>query len=133
MRGIVVVLLLGTLVSPAFAAQVAPGSSDSFCKKIRQESAYITIFPGVAEKLLVRKVDPIWNHQPMEARVSGTVVVQFELGKRGEVLCPRAISGPQLLQRPVLDAIRKYEYKPYLLNGEAVVVSTTASITTSNY
>jgi outer membrane biosynthesis protein TonB len=50
----------------------------------------------------------------MEGRVSGTVVIQFVLGKHGEVLCPRVISGPQLLQQSVLDAIRKYEYKPYL-------------------
>jgi len=94
---------------------------------------YISISAGVTEKLLIHKVDPVWNHLPMEGRVSGTVVIQFELGKHGEVLCPRVISGPQLLQQPVLSAIRKYEYKPYLLNGDAVVVSTTASITASNY
>jgi len=93
---------------------------------------YISISAGVAEKLLIHKVDPVWNHLPMEARVSGTVVMQFELGKRGEVLCPKAISGPQLLQQPALDAIRKYRYKPCLLNGEAVLVSTWASITITN-
>jgi hypothetical protein len=128
MKATVAVLFLGTLASPALMAQAA---SDSFCKKLRQDSMYISISAGVAEKLLVRKVDPVWNQTSMEAR--GTVVVQFELGKDGEVLCPRAISGPRVLQQPVLDAIRKYEYKPYLLNGEAVVVSTTVSITTSNY
>jgi protein TonB len=133
MREIIAVSLFGTLLSPALLAQATPSPSDSFCRKVQQEAMYISISAGVAEKLLIHKVDPIWNHQPMEARISGTVVVQFELGKRGEVLCPRILSGPKLLQQPALDAIRKYEYKPYLLNGEAVSVSTTASITTSNY
>jgi hypothetical protein len=132
MRSAITVLLIGTIVTPVLLAQAAPGSSESFCKKLRQ-NMYISIAPGVAERLLAHKVDPIWIHKDMEARISGTVVVQFELGKRGEVLCPSVISGPQLLQQPLLDAIRKYEYKPYLLNGEAVVDSTTASITISNY
>jgi hypothetical protein len=133
MRVIVAVLFLGTLASPTLLAQAASNPSDSLCKKIRQEGMYISVSALAAEKLLIHKVDPVWNHLPMEGRVSGTVVIQFELGKHGEVLCPGVISGPQLLQQPVLNAIRKYEYKPYLLNGEAVVVSTTASITTSNF
>lgn len=94
---------------------------------------HISISEMVTEKLLITRVEPIWKNLPMEGRVSGTIVVQFELGKHGEVLCPRIISGPQALQQPVLDAVLKYKYKPYLLNGEAVVVSTTASIPISNY
>jgi outer membrane biosynthesis protein TonB len=133
MKAIVAVLLLGAVASPVLLAQAAPSSAGSVCKRIRQEAMYISVSAVGAEKLLIHKVDPVWNHKAMEARVSGTVVVQFELGKHGEVLCPRVISGPQLLQQPVLNAIRKYEYKPYLLNGEAVLVSTTASVTTSNY
>jgi hypothetical protein len=130
MKTIVAVLLFVTLVSRALLGQNAPSSSDSYCKKIRQEGMYISISAGVAEKLLIHKVDPVWDQASLEAR--GTVVVYFQLGKQGEVLCPRIVSGPQPLQQPALDAIRKYEYKPYLLNGEAVVVSTTASITISN-
>jgi hypothetical protein len=131
MRRVIASLIFGTFISPALLAQAVKSSSDSFCKTIRQQSQYISIFPVVAEKLLIRKVNPVWNQNSMEAR--GTVVVQFELGKHGEVLCPRVISGPKLLQQPVLDAIRKYEYMPYLLNGKAVVVSTTTSIAVSNY
>jgi protein TonB len=39
------------------------------------------------------------------------------------------ISGPLMLQKRVLDSVRKYEYKPYLLNGEAVNVETTVWVT----
>ena len=34
-----------------------------------------------------------------------------------------------MLRKPVLDAIRKYKYKPYLLSGKAVEVETTVSVT----
>jgi outer membrane biosynthesis protein TonB len=108
-------------------------STDSFCKNLDNQTPYISIFAGVAEELLIQKIEPVYKHLPMEARVTGTVVIHFRLGKNGEVLCPRVISGPKILQQPVLDAVRKYKYKPYLLNGEAIVVSTEVSVTTSNY
>ncbi len=131
MREIASILLLGAFLSPALFALDEPTQSEAFCKDLRQSSAHIRISAGVAERLLVHSEKPIWNHDSMEAR--GTVVVQFVIGKQGEVLCPEVISGPQLLQQPVLDAIRKYQYKPYILNGQAVVVSTLVSITASNY
>ena len=45
----------------------------------------------------------------------------------------KVISGPAMLRKPILDAVRKYQYKPYLLNGKAVEVETTVSVTVDNY
>jgi protein TonB len=100
--------------------------------RIEPEGEHIFVSEAVAKSLLIQKVEPIFKNPPMAARVFATVVVHFELGKLGEVLCPRIISGPKLLQQPVLDAVRKYKFKPYLLNGEATVVGTTISVTVSN-
>jgi len=89
----------------------------------------LNISPGVAEKLLVHKVDPdACPHIAMAAHVIGTVVVAFGIDKNGNVLRPTVFSGPAMLQKPVLDAVRKYKYKPYLLNGQAVVVGTSVSV-----
>lgn len=68
----------------------------------------------------------------MQGRVTGTVIVQFAIGRKGEVLCPEVVSGPDALRQQVLDAVRKYVYKPYVLNGQTVLVFTTASVKTSN-
>lgn len=93
----------------------------------------INVSPGVAEKLLIRKVDPdACPHIAMAAHVIGTVVVAFGIDKNGNVLRPTVVSGPAMLQKPVLDAVRKYKYKPYLLNGHAVVVGTTVSVQIDN-
>jgi len=80
----------------------------------------------------------------MAAHVIGTVVVAIVIDKNGDVLHPKIISGPAMLQKPVLDAVRKYKYKPYLmaldhsftsfpLNGKAVEVETTVSVTMDSY
>ena len=104
-----------------------------FQKRLALDGIYNWISPGVAESLLVYKAEPVLKHPAMEARFKATVVVGFELGKDGEVLHPMVISGPKMLQQSVLNAVRHYKYKPYLLNGEPLVVATWLSVLVSNY
>lgn len=87
----------------------------------------IRISAGVAEKLLIHKAMPVLSPEAMEAH--GTVVVVIEIGINGDVRYSKVISGPAILRKPVLDAVRKYKYKPYLLNNNAVEVQTTVSVT----
>jgi len=94
----------------------------------------INISPGVAEKLLIHKVDPdACPHIAMAARVIGTVVVAYVIDKNGDVLHTKVVSGPRMLQKAVLDAVRKYKYKPYLLNGKPTEVETTVWVTMDSY
>ncbi len=62
----------------------------------------------------------------MEAH--GTTVLIIKIGKNGNVLFAKVISGPAMLRKPVLDAVRKYKYNPYLLNGKPVDVETSVSV-----
>ncbi|MGB7548027.1 MAG: energy transducer TonB [Terracidiphilus sp.] len=88
----------------------------------------IRISAKIAEKLLVHKAEFLCAPVASTSRVTGTVVVAFEIARNGNVLDPTVVSGPALLRKPVLDLVRKYKYKPYLLNGRAVDVETTASV-----
>jgi len=83
----------------------------------------------VAEKLVIHKITPRLNQVEMEAR--GTTVLVVGIGKRGDVQYARVISGPASHRKPVLDAVRKYKYKHYLLDGEPTEVETTVSVTVS--
>lgn len=84
--------------------------------------------PEVAEKLLIHKEEPVIKPKPMAARVSGTVVMAIVISKTGHVFSPRVISGPRMLQQAALDAVRRYQYKPYFLNKDPVEVATRVSI-----
>ncbi|MDP2997809.1 MAG: energy transducer TonB [Bryobacterales bacterium] len=69
-------------------------------------------------------------HQPMPvypplaraARVQGTVRLEGILGKDGRVRELRVVSGHALLAPAAVEAVRRWIYKPTLLNGEAVEV-----------
>jgi len=89
----------------------------------------IEVTPSVAEKLLIHKEEVQSPHYPMQARVMGTVVIAVEIGKEGTVLYAKVISGPKMLRQPILDAVRKYRYKPYLFNGKPAVFDTKVSVT----
>lgn len=109
------------------------GKSDAFYDQVQRDHVDKFISSVAAQALLQEKVEPSFRVSGMAARAWGTVVVGIEIGKKGEVVHPKLISGPKVLQKPVLAAVRKYKYKPYLLNGEAIVVATTVSVTTYNY
>jgi protein TonB len=123
MKAACVVLLSAILATGLLAqTQASPASTPA--------PHEIQISAGVAEKLLIHKVDlDACPHIGMAARVTGTVVVAIAIDKEGNVLHPKVVSGPKLLQKMVLDAVRKYKYKPYLLNGKAIEVETTVSVT----
>jgi protein TonB len=52
------------------------------------------------------------------------VVLSATIGKDGKILDLKVESGPPLLKQAALDAVRQWEYRPYLLNGEPVEVFT---------
>lgn len=109
------------------------GKSDAFYEQVQRDHVDKFITSVEAQALLQEKVEPSFRVAEMAARTWGTVVVGIEIGRNGEVVHPKLISGPKALQKPVLAAVRKYKYKPYLLNGQAIVVATTVSVTTYNH
>ncbi len=65
---------------------------------------------------------PVYPPLARAARVQGTVRLEGILGKDGRVRELRVISGHPLLAPAALEAVRRWIYKPTLLNGEAVEV-----------
>jgi protein TonB len=122
MKALAYAALLSAILAPSLLAQTQVNSAPT------PPLHNIRISAGMAEKLLIHKAEIICPHIAMAARVTGTVVVAFEIDTNGDVLLPRVISGPQMLRKAVLDAVRKYKYQPYLLNGNAVDVETTVSV-----
>lgn len=123
MKAVAFLFLLSAILAPGLIAQTKSPSAKTSPRVIR-------ISPGIAEKLLIHKVELVYPHAP-GSRVQGTVTVAFMIDKNGNVLHPTVVSGPAMLQQPVLDVVQKYKYKPYLLNGRAVEVRTTASVVIS--
>lgn len=88
----------------------------------------IRIGGNVAVANLIHRVDPVYPPIAKAAKVQGTVVLHAIIGKDGAVKEVEFVSGPPLLMRAAMDAVRQWSYKPTLLNGAPVEVDTTVTV-----
>jgi protein TonB len=88
----------------------------------------IRVGGNVAQANLIRQVTPVYPAIAKTAHISGTVLLHAIIGKDGTVQDLQYISGPPLLMKSAMDAVRQWRYKPTLLNGDPVDVDTTISV-----
>ena len=77
---------------------------------------------------LVNKVEPQYPPIAKTAHVAGTIVLHAIIGKDGSIRELQFVSGPPLLMKSAIDAVKEWRYKPTMLNGEAVEVDTTIDV-----
>ncbi|MGP8268611.1 MAG: energy transducer TonB [Terracidiphilus sp.] len=73
------------------------------------------------------RVYPAYPPIAKAAGVLGTVVVQVQVGKTGEIESVNVVSGPGMLRGATIDAMREWRYRPFVKDGVPVVVSGTVS------
>jgi protein TonB len=78
---------------------------------------------------LIYQVTPVYPPIAITTRTSGIVVLEAVIGKDGSVDQLRVISGHPLLTRAALEAVQQWKYRPTMLGGEPVEVSTTVTVT----
>ena len=78
--------------------------------------------------LILTKEEPLYPADAKAKGISGAVVLHVIIGKDGTVDNLQVISGPQELQSSAIEAVSKWTYKPYLLNGQPVKVDTTVTV-----
>ena len=118
----------------------APGDADGTIGGTGDEpSLGIGLGPGVAPvpvggdvkaPVLVARVEPEYPEALRRARMEGIVILEAVITASGEVDQVRVLksAGP-LLDRATLEAVRQWRYKPATLNGRAVSVYLTVTVT----
>jgi periplasmic protein TonB len=94
----------------------------------REVPTKLSISSGVMVGNLLEKTMPQYPAVARVAGIQGVVVLQATISQNGLIQNLRVISGPPMLQRAAMDAVRSWRYKPYLLNGQPVEVETTISV-----
>jgi protein TonB len=67
---------------------------------------------------------PAYPPAASDAHIVGTVVVSATVGADGAVQSAQPVSGPALLEMAVLNAVRSWRYRPYLIYGKPVAFNT---------
>jgi TonB family protein len=116
--------LSGNIIGPP-KKQTAPEETQA---SIPKPLSRVRVGADVAAALLIHQVAPSYPQAAKDAHIKGTVVIHAVIGKDGALKDTYVISGVCVLAEPALDAVKKWRYKPTLLNGEPVEVDTTISV-----
>jgi TonB family protein len=122
----------GTLTS-TFSSMIAPPPPQqtvSSSSSSSSSSASVNrISEAVAKPNLATSVPPVFPPLARAARIEGAVVLQIEISTEGRVENASVLSsGNVLLTDAAIQAVRQWTYKPFVLNGQTIPVTTTATV-----
>jgi TonB family protein len=87
-------------------------------------NAQIRISGNDSVGLLLSRVQPVYPAAARENHIKGAVRMQVVISKTGDVVNLELLEGPIELAMSAVTAVRQWKYRPYLLNGEPVAIST---------
>jgi protein TonB len=88
----------------------------------------IKVGGNVQEAMVIARPNPVYPPLARQARIQGNVVLHAIIDKDGKVSELQVISGHPLLVQSALEAVKNWRYRPTQLNGEAVEVDTTITV-----
>ena len=77
---------------------------------------------------LLYRVQPDYPSLARLTHTQGAVVLHAVISRQGTIENLQVVSGPPLLMKAAIDAVQRWRYRPYLLNGEPVEVETEITV-----
>jgi protein TonB len=77
---------------------------------------------------LVKSVPPVYPQLAKTQRIAGNVQIDALIDASGNVTDVKVLSGPGVLHRAALEAVKQWKYKPAMLDGEPTSVHITITV-----
>jgi periplasmic protein TonB len=77
---------------------------------------------------LIHKVQPVYPPLARAARIQGPVVLRAIISKSGGIENLQVLFGHPMLVNAAIEAVRQWQYRPYVLNEEPVEVETQITV-----
>jgi protein TonB len=97
-------------------------------KDVHAQAPAAKVPPEVMERLLIRRVEPVYPEAARRGNLQGTVVLGVVISEDGAVVNIQPVSGPDGLISAAMDAARWWRFRPYRAQGNPATVETTLSI-----
>jgi TonB family protein len=88
----------------------------------------IRIGGALQAKKVFHQTRPEYPAEAKRTGVQGIVQLKAVIGMEGNVMSLEAVSGPPVLVKPSLEAVRQWKYRPTFLNGNPVEVESTIDV-----
>jgi protein TonB len=114
----------GITTMPSSSASTLPNLGSGAASAIVPRLQTLNVSQGVSHGLLVKQVQPVYPQDALRLGIEGSVQLLATISKSGDISAVKVVSGNPSLSRAAADAVKKWKYKPYLLNGEPVEIQT---------
>ncbi|HEX4484701.1 MAG TPA: TonB family protein, partial [Terriglobales bacterium] len=101
---------------------------DLVAREATMPKAGMSVSHGIVRGGITHKISPVYPAGALADGVAGAVVLKATIDEKGYVADVNPVSGPQVLARAAMDAVRKWQYQPSLLNGTPVQVETEITV-----
>lgn len=133
-RPLSLTLLLFLFVSPLLPQSAAPTPPEERPSQTSAEPEKISTSPAPAASTATRSgdsthleaieaPDPVYPSEAKTGRIQGQVWVKLLISETGDVEGVNVISGDPILASAAVEAFKKWRFKPYIRNGQAVKAS----------
>ncbi len=112
-------LVLAAPLAVSAARNPGLGPDDSGPLKVAQEIQGLKI---------TEQPKPAYPELARLSRTEGAVVLQVLIARDGKVSKIEIVSGPALLTRAAQEAVKQWKYRPTIVNGQEVEVSTQVKV-----
>jgi len=93
-------------------------SLSSFSASTKEPSAPLPVGGDVKSARLIKSVPPVYPPVARTQRIAGSVSIDAVVDTEGNVSTMKVLSGPAILHRAALDAVKQWHYEPALLDGK---------------
>jgi protein TonB len=93
-----------------------------------KQTGPVKVSSGTIAGNIISKPEPVYPAIAKAAHVQGAVILHAIISKEGTIENLQVISGNGMLVNAARDAVSRWRYKPYLLNGEPVEVETSITV-----
>ena len=88
----------------------------------------LRVSSGVADSLKVHHVQPEYPQAARISHITGDVILRAIIDREGQIAELTLLSGHPLLAESAIKAVKQWRYRPYILNGNPVLVETTIKV-----
>jgi TonB family protein len=107
--------------SSAVPGKVQPASD-------REPAGIVELPPEVVEGSLLHRVEPEYPEEARQQRIQGAVVLEVRIGRDGAIQEVKLVSGQPLLANAAIAAVKQWQFKPRMQNGQPVEMQTRVTL-----
>jgi TonB family protein len=115
-------------LNPKIWSFLSASSLDTDAKWQTYGPLKLRVSSGVADSLKIHDVQPEYPQAARISHITGDVILRAIIDREGQIAELTLVSGHPLLAESAIKAVKQWRYRPYILNGNPVLVETTIKV-----